>query len=226
MKKIFVVVMVVALSMLGASVALASVVGGKHDLSVIYTGTAAMSSGSAALAGDEVCVHCHTPHGGDTSALGSDASINGGGNILWNRDAGTNATVGNEDTYNVGSSTCMGCHDGTMDTVLLNAAGSGQQNRTTNYDDTAAFQTPGLTILADGNDSAYKASSHPINAVIPTGDYSSEYNAVSPKTNLAAGLVNNKVECVSCHEPHRTTYGPYLRESNDGSALCLVCHNK
>ncbi|MDR9499666.1 MAG: cytochrome c3 family protein, partial [Hydrogenovibrio sp.] len=34
------------------------------------------------------------------------------------------------------------------------------------------------------------------------------------------------VECASCHDPHKTTYGSFLRMSNAASALCLACHIK
>jgi predicted CXXCH cytochrome family protein len=33
------------------------------------------------------------------------------------------------------------------------------------------------------------------------------------------------VECASCHDPHAETQ-TFLRVSNDGSAVCLACHNK
>lgn len=34
------------------------------------------------------------------------------------------------------------------------------------------------------------------------------------------------VECASCHDPHKTDHGSFLRMSNAGSALCLACHVK
>ncbi len=39
-------------------------------------------------------------------------------------------------------------------------------------------------------------------------------------------LVNDKIECVSCHSPHSKSYTHYLRSENTGSKLCLGCHNK
>ena len=35
-----------------------------------------------------------------------------------------------------------------------------------------------------------------------------------------------RVECASCHDPHNTTNGTFLRRSNAGSGLCLTCHVK
>lgn len=46
---------------------------------------------------------------------------------------------------------------------------------------------------------------------------------------------DNRVECSSCHDPHvnynanfggDTSYTPFLITTNNGSALCLACHNK
>jgi predicted CXXCH cytochrome family protein len=34
------------------------------------------------------------------------------------------------------------------------------------------------------------------------------------------------VECGSCHDPHNTGNGTFLRMSNAASALCTTCHNK
>jgi predicted CXXCH cytochrome family protein len=33
------------------------------------------------------------------------------------------------------------------------------------------------------------------------------------------------IECSSCHDPH-TTNPLFLRVSNEGSRLCLTCHDK
>jgi predicted CXXCH cytochrome family protein len=34
------------------------------------------------------------------------------------------------------------------------------------------------------------------------------------------------VECGSCHDPHNTANGTFLRKTNAASAVCLTCHNK
>ena len=38
-------------------------------------------------------------------------------------------------------------------------------------------------------------------------------------------LFNNRVECISCHNPHASA-AKLLIKSNQRSALCLTCHNK
>jgi predicted CXXCH cytochrome family protein len=34
------------------------------------------------------------------------------------------------------------------------------------------------------------------------------------------------VECSTCHDPHNNTLGKFLRMSNNGSRMCLTCHDK
>ena len=48
------------------------------------------------------------------------------------------------------------------------------------------------------------------------------------KTTDARGGANNTrmLECGSCHAVHDSTYSPFLRDTMNGSQLCLGCHNK
>lgn len=78
----------------------------------------------------EVCVFCHTPHGGDTS-------VGGGAAPLWNRNLSTasytmytspnfDATVHPAGQPRGVSMACLSCHDGTVAfDSLLNFGGSG-----------------------------------------------------------------------------------------------------
>jgi len=43
---------------------------------------------------------------------------------------------------------------------------------------------------------------------------------------IPGGANQPYVECASCHDPHNTTNGTFLRWTNANSALCLACHNK
>ncbi|TAN42232.1 MAG: hypothetical protein EPN22_12990 [Nitrospirae bacterium] len=67
---------------------------------------------------------------------------------------------------------------------------------------------------------------HPISMVYPSN--SQFVAAVSGKVDTLPlyGASKNMVECPSCHDPHNTTNGLFLRKSNAGSALCLTCHIK
>ncbi|MBI5115461.1 cytochrome c3 family protein [Candidatus Poribacteria bacterium] len=37
-------------------------------------------------------------------------------------------------------------------------------------------------------------------------------------------LVNDRIECSSCHDVHNPDIFPFLIKSNDNSALCYTCH--
>jgi predicted CXXCH cytochrome family protein len=103
----------------------AQVVGSQHDL------TAAGGAQDSTSNTDEVCVFCHTPHGGDINAPVP----------LWNKVLGVPGSYTRYSTLAtptfdsaeapVGSVSlaCLSCHDGTqaMD-VVLNSPGSGGYN--------------------------------------------------------------------------------------------------
>lgn len=109
-------------SLLGSGGALAGVADTKHNLGTSGSGPNTYS-GTA-----EICVFCHTPHGGDNSA-----SV-----PLWNKtlsdpttyttydSLGTTSMDGQTAPVGSVSIACLSCHDGTqaMDTVL-NQPGSG-----------------------------------------------------------------------------------------------------
>jgi hypothetical protein len=100
----------------------------KHNL--------ALNTDILAAGTTEVCVFCHTPHGGQTN-------VAGGGAPLWNRalppDPSQNAfitydspnfdrDIGSKTTYQPDgvSLACLSCHDGTIALdALINAPGSG-----------------------------------------------------------------------------------------------------
>jgi len=100
--------------------AYAGIADSKHNLGSTGTGNSFDGTG-------EICVFCHTPHGGDTAAPVP----------LWNRNLGTNTyqtydQLGTSSldgaVANVGSVSiaCLSCHDGTqaLDAVI-NEPGSG-----------------------------------------------------------------------------------------------------
>ncbi len=192
-----------------------SVVSTLHNLSYA---AAADSFGVGALRNyGEVCVYCHTPHGGQTSAP------------LWNRqfptgpyqmyNSGVSSTINMAvDAAPTGvSMACLSCHDGTIGLdVVTNVPNS--------YTGAAAVGTamPAGRIANLGTD---LRNDHPISV---TYDVTAD-PAFNPVASVAAaGLVlySGKVQCGSCHNPHTAANRPFLRTSNAGSNLCLTCHIK
>jgi len=198
----------------------------KHNLSVSSGGNDP-TSGNALVDYGEICVSCHTPHGGQTSAP------------LWNRnfssatyqmyDAAHSSTIDMDvDAQPTGiSMACLSCHDGTIGLdVIINAPNS--------FAGSIPGTTPGTNTMPSGSNALLDTdlrNDHPISVVYdPTQDPA--FNPVA--SILTAGLrlftdpssPGSKVQCASCHNPHNDTFSPLLRISNSSSDLCTTCHIK
>ncbi|MFQ5537286.1 MAG: cytochrome c3 family protein [Gemmatimonadota bacterium] len=177
----------------------------------------------------EICVYCHTPHGGQINAP------------LWNRQFTTStftmyndASGGSSDldmtfaTQPTGVSlACLSCHDGTIgiDVIINKPNGSSATSIGSTLQDIYGGVDPdSLKIL--GTD---LRNDHPISMVYdPTKD--GQFSSVASVTGAGLKLFNdaagtNVVQCATCHNPH-TKNPTFLRIANTGSALCLTCHNK
>lgn len=197
----------------------------------------------------QVCIFCHTPHGG---------SLDG---PLWNRDvqasnafsfytSSTISTVVKGVTeISPESLMCLACHDGGLSVNhLLNYGASSTITTTSNS------QTNTVIGGSAGANPRIGGEPGDENAIGKLGDdhpISFSYDAVKAEYDGAgrAGLYTsavaagngvqffggagvNRVECSSCHDPHvdyetgQYEYAPFLIMPNTGSALCLACHDK
>ena len=234
MKKLIYAVGAMAL-MVVAGPATADIVGSRHDLTTA-TGGAWTETGDT----DEVCVFCHTPHGGNNT-----------GAPLWNRSA----PAGPFTMYNAAfsptidmtvaatpqgvSAACLSCHDGvtTFDSLI-----NGPTTVSGTYNYTAGGADQGWTwnpvteeTMADAADQVTNIGTvltddHPISVTYDDTQDSGNFftlAAVQASTNVQLyGASENQVECASCHDPHLTTNVPFLRVSNAASAICTTCHDK
>ncbi len=225
--------LLIALSGVFAGGALAGISATKHNLSNTGTGT---------IKGDgtEICIFCHTPH---------DAIKNG--NIpLWNKKLSavtaygvyTSPTMTATDGADVGgaavagvitasaavSNLCLSCHDGT---VAINSF-----NNPSNLEavPTMTGTTAGkLPAGINSNLGTDLTNDHPVNFTYNTALATSDGFLKDPGP-LGTGallpngvkLFSNKVQCASCHDPHTSTNGAFLRASMSGSLLCQSCHSK
>lgn len=194
-----------------------------------------LNSGTA-----EVCVFCHTPHGADTTVNAPlwNRGINTSGGYQMYSSPTLDATI---DVQPTGVSlACLSCHDGTIASdALRNLPGPG------GYDPNPAalgrnpngwlwnlgiksMSGRGVTDL--GTD---LRNDHPVSMVYTSAKSSSSTSGNNdfatgfydpPKNNLP--LYDGKVQCGTCHDPHRSNTQTFLRLSNDGSAVCLSCHKK
>jgi predicted CXXCH cytochrome family protein len=222
MKKLLVVVVVVvAIALVGASAAMAGVIGSKHDLSPITGVTYTGGTQSA-------CAYCHTPHHSVSSAA-----------PLWNRTLiATGYTVYGGGTTNAGSTvsqpgvnsqTCLSCHDGV---IAIGEIANGTDDTIT---DIAGVVTDAAGVIlntAGGYIGRDLRTTHPVGVV-----YNSQVTKAGLSSTVASGLVNGKawkiyngddatgtVECGSCHDPHRVEAGfnPFLKDAL--ATICTDCH--
>ena len=200
----------IVLILLGNSVYLSysqSVVNTVHNLSVTGPGLVKATSET------EICIFCHTPHDSKPSSP------------LWNKeDPGTAYVLYSSSTISAvpgqpdGSSTlCLSCHDGTiaLGNVISRAgdisfaAGitrmpAGRSNLTSDLSDDhpVSFLYNAALAAADGQLRDPSAVFHPV------------------------GLENGKMQCTSCHDPHKNIYSDFLVASTQFSGLCINCHDR
>lgn len=215
MKKIA--IMMLAGVLLSTSAFAVGITGTLHDLS--------STSGNTIIGGsDEICVYCHTPHGG----------LTGGFAPLWNRNtlggsdptgfytsSTMDAAPDNNGILNSDAVLCMTCHDGASIAVTLrNPPNSGGGNPATQIVSGAVKKTNlGLDMSND----------HPVGFVYAdasTTDLEINDPPLNALTKVTYGTANNELWCSSCHDVHNNANPPFLAMDNAGSALCLSCHSK
>lgn len=203
MKKMLLVV--AALVLVASSAMAASIKNTKHDF---------QANAYGATAGTEICVYCHTPHGANTVAP------------LWNKASGSASGAYTSDTFDAANAAwaanvkvgkaCLSCHDGTTGTIsAVNNFGS----------------KVGTQGLASGNALlGTLENDHPIGISYADGGTGLNVAPVGvvffSGVNKATAPVADIVDCATCHNVHDNANTYFLRVSNNGSALCLLCHNK
>lgn len=218
----------VLLSMGGA--AHAGIAATKHNLSTSHS-----AAGQTIYSSDqpEICIFCHTPH----DAIKND-------NIpLWNHALSATAAYGvytsptfdSTDEAEVGGVTaataavtnlCLSCHDGT---VAINSFNNPSNiNPTTTMVGTTGDALPAASSTNLGTD---LKNDHPINFTFNTALATADGFLVDPVDAAGSGLApaklfNGKVQCASCHDPHTSDQGAFLRTHMNGSQLCMECHSK
>jgi predicted CXXCH cytochrome family protein len=184
-----------------------SVVNTVHNLSVTGTGTIKATSET------EVCIFCHTPHNSNPSGP------------LWNRtDPGVTYVLYTSSTLQAvpgqpdGSSVlCLSCHDGTiaLGDVVSRVADIGFSG--------------GVTRMPVGksNLTTDLSDDHPVSFVYNAALALSDGQLKDPSAvSYPVTLENGKVQCTSCHDPHKNIYGDFLVASTQFSGLCFKCHDR
>jgi predicted CXXCH cytochrome family protein len=177
---------------------------GVHDL----------SSGSSPMHGSNAnaCIYCHAPHNASSVSP------------LWNQTLSTNEYILNPGststpsaptTVGAASQRCLSCHDGsvgvgrTMGFGILRMTGTLRSNLGTQLEGSHPF-----SMQPQLKDSATLVSSL-------VASHTTKDDAVL--------LVDNNIECTTCHDVHNQYRDPrspkFLVRDNAGSRLCFACHD-
>lgn len=183
----------------------ADIAGSKHDFSGL------------AWSGGEVCLPCHTPHNADTSVSNAP---------LWNHEltqvvaytlyasATLNSTPGQPGGI---SKLCLSCHDGT---VAIDSYGGTTGSEMISAGKLIGTDLRGVHPISITYDTALSTTDSGLND--PAGTDSGLGGTIQQDLLFA-----NQMECASCHDVHDSAgHARLLRVSNQGSGLCLTCHNK
>lgn len=197
------------------------VVHSSHNLSTSGTGPIRSTTET------QVCIFCHIPHTAKPNTP------------LWNH-AGSSVTynVYNSSTMGAAMATpsktsklCLSCHDGT---IALGETAQGANisvvdTTGTLLDPDSRFSSTAAPNLGENGGRDLK-NDHPF-SFIPAqrGRLVGAINQREPSPAVPeVKLEQSKVECVSCHDPHRQDADPVVRKflvgNNQDGRLCKACH--
>lgn len=199
MKKLMLLVLVLALGFVVVKQTAAVISGSAHDFS------------AESWSGGQICEPCHIPHNASEDPF----------TPLWGHDSTQVNYQDNLVTFfgttwgmpNGPSLICLSCHDGT---VALDSFGG---NIGTEFIDPEYDVVP--------NDSSL-AGNHPVSVPYDETltQFRSEAAVTAAGLKLFNIDTAADIECGSCHDVHNSTnIEDLLWISNSGSALCLACHN-
>lgn len=176
----------------------------------------------------EACVYCHGPHGTSSERP------------LWNRPLSTAAyrmyESGSLDMPRdaqpaLNSKLCLSCHDGLLplDRVIdkpfgMSSIGGNGENIKRCATDCHNGGNPdgGLNWENVWFDTDLRKQ-HPISMTYDPS-FDPQFRPITFIEASGLRLVNGKVECATCHDPHSQSFAPFLRVSNSAGALCNICH--
>ncbi len=177
-----------------------SIVNTVHNLSVSGPGKV------KATREQKVCIFCHTTHDCVPEAPLWNRRSSGKVYVLYNSST-LNAEVGQPDGASI---LCLSCHDGTI--ALGDVA-----SRPMPIDMTSP--------LTRGNFSTDLSGDHPISFVYDASLAAADGQLKTPPLSTVVLDSKSKVQCTSCHDPHKNEYTDFLRVSNEYSGLCMRCHS-
>ena len=175
----------------------------------------------------DVCIYCHRSKE----------------SLLWNRtmpvsfyqvDESPKMAMDHAQQPDSTSLLCLSCHDGTMPLDALKSIPEGFASQKAGAVTIASCSDDCHTGQAAGGEVVFRGANfvsdlrhhHPIGIIYDTSKNAAYNASANGKVNSLPlyGPDFNQVGCATCHDPHDDSIRPFLRMSNENSALCLACH--
>lgn len=184
-----------------------TIISSRHNLSINNSGD------TKSFTEDGVCGYCHTPHDKNPMTPGWNKNSPGKTYILYDNTISNTfqAIPGQPDGSSV---LCLSCHDGTTALGKVTAGPMLASYGRSSYDKSGR-----------GNLTTDLSDDHPVSFVfdasLATVDGQLQHPPLAPVTLD----INEKVQCVSCHDPHSSDNPKFLVATNQFSELCYSCHD-
>ena len=204
--KVLVFFIIVFVFWFSAKIEAQSIITTKHNLSVSGTGTVKATNET------EICLFCHTPHLSKAVSPQWNRDISGSTYTLY-KSSTLNALPGQPDGSTI---LCLSCHDGTV------ALGSVLSRNTDISFSSGAFMPTGKSNLTKN-----LRNDHPVSFIYDAGLASAD-GQLKPSKGITppVALQNGKMQCTSCHDPHKSIYSDFLVATSQNSNLCNSCHQR
>ncbi len=214
MKKALLIVMILTCGAFAG--AQSGIIGTVHNLSASGPGR------TRAQSEDEICIFCHTSHSAAPQApLWNRKETGQYFRMYWSPTVDAYTSQGAAPQPNGSSKLCLSCHDGTiaLGSVLTGgeirmAGGNTRMPGRTRFGHDLSGHHPVSFMVTDGLVSQNNAK----------GDVPLRYPAeieADPHVSLDR---DGRMQCTSCHDPHKDLYGNFLRAPTEDD-LCIACHS-
>jgi len=212
-----VVAWLLVLGSIGNASAQLSVRDTKHNLSVSGPGTIRAASET------RICIFCHTSHNGSTQGPAWNRQDPGGTfDVYWSPSVDAYISAAAAPQPNGSSKLCLSCHDGTI--ALGSTLSQGEISMASGL-----RRMPPTSRSHLGRDIS---GDHPVSFVVTDSLVANNNSSGDVPLKSVAEMRSNpnvrlddrdRVQCISCHDPHQDLNGNFLLTAHVGD-LCLGCH--
>lgn len=190
----------------------------RHNLSVSGPGSV------RAVSETRVCVFCHTSHNAVFQApLWNRENPGGTYQMYWSETMDAYGSSAEAPQPNGSSKLCLSCHDGTIALGSTVSEGRIEMQGGITTMPTTSDANLGRDLSGD-HPVSFTVTDHLVTTNNAKGDVS--LRSVSEMRNHPLVRLDreNRIQCTTCHDPHRDPYGDFLLTAKPGE-LCIACHS-